>query len=449
MFFQKKDGKYEQFKFQPIQVLALGVLIILLIGAVLLMLPISSASGNFTSFIDTLFTSTSAVCVTGLAVVDTGTYWSTFGQVIILILLQIGALGFMSFSTLAAIILGKKVGLKERLMVKEAYNVFDIQGVVKLVIYILSITVIAETIGAIILFTQFIQDYPIKESLYYSIFHSVASFCNAGIDLFGGINRYIDNTVVTVTIASLMLFSSIGFIVIIELIKYRKRKKFSLHAKVIIVATICLTVIGAFLFFIFEYNNENTMGELSTYRKVIVSFFESITPRTGGIAIIDKENLTFESQFLTIMLMFIGASPGSTGGIKITNFVILLAIVISVSRGRENIEIFKKTINKKLAYKSIAITFITTVMLLFITMILIMTQKGALIEILYEATSAFCNVGLSIGGTNNLNFFGKILITIAMYIGKIGPLTLLFAFSYKQRIQKSSIKYPEDKIIVG
>lgn len=449
MLFQKKNGEYTQFKFQPVQVLALGMGGITLVGALLLMLPISSKGYEVTNFLDALFASTSATCVTGLATLDTGTYWSTFGQLVILILMQIGALGFMSFSTLAAIILGKRVGLKERLMVKEAYNVFDMQGMVKLVMYVLAITVIAEVVGALVLFTQFINDFNIKESIYYSIFHSVASFCNSGIDLFGGLNNYIENSVVIITISVLMLCSSLGFIVIIELLRHKRGKKFSLHTKVVLLATVSLTLIGAILFFIFEYSNFNSIGSLPLDKKILASIFESLSPRTGGIVIVDKENLTLQSHYLTIFLMFIGASPGSTGGIKMTNFFILLALVVSVSRGRENVEIFERTINKSLVYKSISITFITTFVLILITMILIITQKGSSIELLYEATSAFCNVGLTIGTTDNLTIFGKIVLIISMYIGKVGPLTLLFAFAYKQRMKKPSMKYPEDKIIVG
>lgn len=453
MFFQKKSGKYTQFKFQPVQVLALGIIVILIIGAVILTLPISSNSNKVTPFIDALFTSASAVCVTGLTTIDTGTYWSTFGQVVILILVQIGGLGFMTFSTFAAIILGKRVSLKERLIVRETYNVFDIQGIVKLVIYILLITIAIEGIGAIILTTQFLEDYSISTSIYYGIFHSISSFCNAGFDLFGnftGYVGYVTNSIVTTTIGILILFGGLGFFVLIELLRYKKGKRLSFHTKIVLLATAFLVFLGSILFFIFENNNNKTIGELPINKKIVTSTFAAITPRSGGISTVPKSEMTEESQSLTILLMFIGASPGSTGGgIKVTTFVVIIATVIGVMKGKENTEIFKKTINKNLVYKATSITFISIVGVFFITILLTMTQKGSFIQLLYEAVSAFCNVGLSLGVTQNLTPFGKILIILAMYVGRVGPLTILFAFAYKQRMQKVPIKYPEDRIMVG
>ncbi|MEG0690871.1 MAG: potassium transporter TrkG, partial [Clostridium sp.] len=246
MLTRTKDRHFKFFKLKPVQILALGFAALILLGAILLMLPISSKSGTYTSFLDSLFTATSATCVTGLVVVDTGTHWSTFGQIVIITLIQIGGLGFMTFSTLIAILLGKRVSLKERLIMREAYNAFDIQGLVKLVIYVLTITFTIEGVGALILTTQFAQDFSIGTSIYYGIFHSISSFCNAGFDLLGGFNSYtsyVTNPVLSLTVAALIVLGGIGFFVIAEIIGHKKRKKYSLHTKVVVITTLLLIVV--------------------------------------------------------------------------------------------------------------------------------------------------------------------------------------------------------------
>ncbi|MEG1416233.1 MAG: TrkH family potassium uptake protein [Clostridium sp.] len=453
MLTRTKDRHFKFFKLKPVQILALGFAALILLGAILLMLPISSKSGTYTSFLDSLFTATSATCVTGLVVVDTGTHWSTFGQIVIITLIQIGGLGFMTFSTLIAILLGKRVSLKERLIMREAYNAFDIQGLVKLVIYVLTITFTIEGVGALILTTQFAQDFSIGTSIYYGIFHSISSFCNAGFDLLGGFNSYtsyVTNPVLSLTVAALIVLGGIGFFVIAEIIGHKKRKKYSLHTKVVVITTLLLIVVGAVLFFILEHNNPKTMGDLSVRDQVVASIFASVTPRTAGANTISTTDMTIASQFLTVILMFIGASPGSTGGgIKTTTMMILLMTIVSVINGREETEIMKKRLNKAAVYRAIAITFISFVLVSIVTMILAITQKGSFMQFIYEATSAFGTVGLSLGLTPTLTPIGKIAIIITMYAGRLGPLTLVLAFAYRQRLSNTSIRYPEDKIIVG
>ncbi|MEG2338391.1 MAG: TrkH family potassium uptake protein [Clostridium sp.] len=453
MLTRTKDRHFKFFKLKPVQILALGFAALILLGAILLMLPISSKSGTYTSFLDSLFTATSATCVTGLVVVDTGTHWSTFGQIVIITLIQIGGLGFMTFSTLIAILLGKRVSLKERLIMREAYNAFDIQGLVKLVIYVLTITFTIEGVGALILTTQFAQDFSIGTSIYYGIFHSISSFCNAGFDLLGGFNSYtsyVTNPVLSLTVAALIVLGGIGFFVIAEIIGHKKRKKYSLHTKVVVITTLLLIVVGAVLFFILEHNNPKTMGDLSVRDQVVASIFASVTPRTAGANTISTTDMTIASQFLTVILMFIGASPGSTGGgIKTTTMMILLMTIVSVINGREETEIMKKRLNKAAVYRAIAITFISFVLVSIVTMILAITQQGSFMQFIYEATSAFGTVGLSLGLTPTLTPIGKIAIIITMYAGRLGPLTLVLAFAYRQRLSNTSIRYPEDKIIVG
>ncbi|TDT61045.1 TrkH family potassium uptake protein [Fonticella tunisiensis] len=449
----ERDGKLSLKRIQPVQVLALGFAGVILVGALLLMLPISSRSGVVTPFVDALFTATSAVCVTGLVVVDTGTYWSTFGQIVIISLIQIGGLGFMTFATMFFVLLGKRITLKERLIMQEAYNAFNLQGVVKLALYVMGITFTIEGIGAVLLSTQFIKDYGLLKGIYYGIFHSISAFCNAGFDLIGGfrsITPYVENATVTLTIGGLIAVGGIGFAVITELLHIRKTKRLSLHTKVVLIVTAILILGGAVLFFILEYANPKTMGNLSMKGKILASLFASITPRTAGYNSIPTDGMTTAGQFLTIILMFIGASPGSTGGgIKTSTATLIFMTVIAVVRGREDTEIFKKRINKAMVYRALAISVISFTLVMVVTFILSITEQGKFIEFLYEATSAFGTVGLTLGITPKLTTIGKVAVLLTMYAGRVGPLTLALAFASRQQLESSSIKYPEDKILVG
>lgn len=453
MLLKEGEDGVKIYRLQPVQILALGFAAVILIGALLLKLPISSADGNATPFLDCLFTATSAVCVTGLVTLDTGTHWSLFGQVIILLLIQIGGLGFMTFATMFAIILGRKISLKERLIMQEAYNAFNIQGIVKLAIYVMGITFSIEGLGAILLSTQFIPQYGWKRGIYYGIFHAVSSFCNAGFDLIGGfrsLTPYAENVVINLTVMSLIVIGGLGFGVVTEIINNRNFKKLSLHSKVVIFATTILIITGAIAFFILEYNNPKTLGALSFKGKILSSLFASITPRTAGFNTINLPDMTTASKFLTIILMFIGASPGSTGGgIKTTTATLILMIVLAVIKGREDTEIFERRIPKELVYRAVGITFISFMLVIFVTMVLSITQQGDFMEFMYEATSAFGTVGLSLGLTTRLDAIGKLIIIFTMYSGRVGPMTLALAFARKQLMASKAIKYPEDKILVG
>lgn len=453
MLLKEGEDGVKIYRLQPVQILALGFAAVILVGALLLKLPIASADGNPTPFLDCLFTSTSAVCVTGLVTVDTGTHWSLFGQIVILLLIQIGGLGFMTFATMFAIILGRKISLKERLIMQEAYNAFNIQGIVKLAIYVMGITFSIEGLGAILLATQFIPQYGWKRGIYYGVFHAVSSFCNAGFDLIGdfrSLTPYAENVVINLTVMSLIVIGGLGFGVITEIINYKNFKKLSLHSKVVLFATSILIVTGALAFFVLEYNNPKTLGALSFKGKILSSLFASITPRTAGFNTINLPDMTTASKFLTIILMFIGASPGSTGGgIKTTTAMLILMIVLAVVKGREDTEIFERRIPKELVYRAVGITFISFILVIVVTMILSITQQGDFMEFMYEATSAFGTVGLSLGLTTRLDAIGKVIIIFTMYSGRVGPMTLTLAFARKQLMASKAIKYPEDKILVG
>ncbi|MPM01257.1 Potassium/sodium uptake protein NtpJ [bioreactor metagenome] len=437
-------------KLKGVQILALGFLIAIFIGGIILSLPISSASGEATNFLDAIFTSTSAVCVTGLVTLDTSTYWSTFGQMVIMILIEVGGLGFMTFGVLISLVLGKKITLRERLIMQEAMNTHSIQGLVKMVKYILIFTVSVQVFGAVLLSTQFIPEYGIYKGLFYSLFHSISSFCNAGFDLFGtSLINYSSNTTVILVISTLIIIGGLGFTVLLEIYEFRSIKKFSIHSKLVLISTLILILIGTLLMFVFERNNVETIANMNMKDKMLNSFFASVSPRTAGFNSVSTTAMTSVSKFLTIILMFIGGSPGSTaGGLKTVTFAILVLTVISVIRGREDAEIFGRRFSKGVVYKAFTILFIAVSLVIMFTMILLFTEVSAsFMDILYEVTSAFGTVGLTLGFTPNLSSIGKVLIILMMYFGRVGPLTVMLALARKNK--KSGYKYPEGKILIG
>lgn len=444
--------KLKKAKLTPVRILAIGFALVILSGATLLTLPISSISRENTPFIDALFTSTSAVCVTGLITVDTGTHWSYFGKTVIILLIQIGGLGFMSFATLVALILGKKITLSERLVMQEAMNTFDLQGLVKMAKYILIFTFSVELTGALLLATQFIPEFGIAKGAYYSAFHSISAFCNAGFDLIGNfrsLTPYYNNTVIILTIGSLIAVGGLGFTVWAEIYNNKGVKRLSLHSKVVILITLSLIFGGMILMFLFEFNNPGTMKGMNLKDKLLSSWFASVSPRTAGYNSISTSDMSMAGRFLTTILMFIGGSPGSTaGGIKTTAVGILLYTIISVIRGKNDTEIFKKRLSKDLVQRAFVVAILGFSLVIAVTMVLSITEVGASFEyLLYEATSAFGTVGLTLGLTPHLSFIGKVIIAFTMYLGRVGPLTVIIALANNKK--NNSIKYPEDKILVG
>lgn len=437
-------------KLNGVQILALGFLAVIIIGAVILSLPISSRSGEPTNFLDAIFTSTSAVCVTGLITLDTSTHWSTFGQTVIMALIEIGGLGFMSFTVLISLILGKKITLRERLVMQEAMNTFSIQGLVRMVKYVLIFTVSVQFFGALLLSTQFVPEYGIIKGFFYSIFHSISAFCNAGFDLFGtSLVGYSNNTVVILVISALIIIGGLGFTVLLELYDFKGIKKLSLHAKIVIITTLILIFGGTILMLLFEHKNPQTIADMNIKDKLLNSFFASVTPRTAGFNSISTSGMTLAGKILTVILMLIGGSPGSTaGGLKTVTCAILVLTVISVIRGREDTEVFGRRLTKEIVYKSFIIVFIGLSLVIGVTMILSYTEVGAsFIDLLYEASSALGTVGLTLGLTPKLSSLGKIFIMIMMYLGRVGPLTVMLALTRKRK--KSGYKYPEGKILIG
>ena len=442
---------------QPAQVMVLGFGALILFGALMLNLPISTQSGENVGFLNALFTATSAVCVTGLIVVDTSTYWNEFGQFIIITLIQTGGLGFMTVATMFSLITRKKINLRERLLIQESLNQVNLSGLVKLTRYIIVMTLVIEGIGALLLSFVFIPKLGLAKGIWYSIFHSISAFCNAGFDLMGSVtgapfsslNYFVDNALINIVICSLIVLGGIGFPVLLDIINNKKYSKLNIHSKIVLNTTAILIIIGFLFIFIVEFNNG--LGTLSIKGKVLSSLFQSITLRTAGYTTIDLTVLGESTLFFMIILMLIGASPASAGGgLKTTTIATLFLTVKAFILGKEDIEVYQRRISTSTVRKSLGIFFIGVSLVLFGTLALTIISPGFnLIESAFEIASAFATVGLSIGGSADLTSLGKIIVIIFMFLGRVGSMTIFIALLSRSSKVKSKIRYPEGKIIVG
>ncbi|WP_051128152.1 TrkH family potassium uptake protein [Paenibacillus sp. HW567] len=446
-----KNTRFRFLKLAPPQILVLGFAAVILTGTLLLMLPVSSASGHSLKFIDALFTATSATCVTGLVVVDTGTYFSTFGQVVILLLIQVGGLGFMTMATLFALVFKRKISLRDRLILQEAMNQGSMEGIVRLIRKVLIYSLVIEAAAAAVLAIRWAFDMPFGRALYFGIFHAVSMFNNAGFDIFGGyrsLTGYVSDPVVNIVVMFLIVSGGIGFIVMSDLMEYRRSRRLSLHSKVVLSMTAALIVLGTVVIFIFEFSNSRTLSPLSFGGKVLAAFFQSVTPRTAGANTLDIAGLRQASQFFIVILMFIGASPGSTGGgIKTTTFTLMVGAVISMLRGREDIVLFRYRLAQERVFKALTIAVLALLLVVSVSMVLSTTEERPFLMILFETTSAFATVGLSMGLTPELTPVGKILICLTMFAGRLGLLTLAYAIGPKKG--KPLYRFPEGKMIIG
>ena len=438
--------------------MVIGFGILILFGAIILNLPISTQKGKSIGFLNALFTSTSAVCVTGLVVVDTGTYWSEFGQFVIITLIQTGGLGFMTIAPMFSLLAKKRINLRERLLIQESLNQKDLSGLVKLTRYIIMMTFAIEGIGALFLSMVYIPRFGLGKGIWYSIFHSISAFCNAGFDLMGPVSGqyssltyFVDSTLINVVICGLIILGGIGFPVLLDVINNKKYSKLNVHSKIVINTTGILILIGFLFIFIAEFNNKDTLGTLNIKEKFLSSLFQSVTLRTAGYNTIDLTLLSESTLFLMLILMLIGASPASTGGgLKTTTIATLFLTVKSFIIGKEDIEVYQRRISDATVKKSLGIFFIGVFISLFGTLMLTIVNPGfTLLESSFEVISAYATVGLSIGGTPSLTYFGKIIIIILMFLGRVGSLTIFIALLSKNSRIKSKIRYPEGKIIVG
>ena len=441
-----------------------GFLVALLVGTILLMLPVSSASGNGTDFITALFTATTSLCVTGLVVVPTYAYWSIFGKVIILILIQLGGLGIISFTIGFLIIIGKKISLKERKMIQESYNLDSAQGVLKILRKIFGITVKIEGIGAILYSIQFIPEYGIVKGICYSVFHSVSAFCNAGIDIIGNdsLVKYHGNVLVNFTTVMLIICGGIGFIVWLDIggiISEIRKKKLSpnkfiermkLHTKLVLITTAIL-VGGGFLFILlFEYNNPDTLGNMTFGNKCLAALFEAVTLRTAGFITVPQAGFRDGTFMIMCGLMIVGGSPfGTAGGIKTTTLALIFLLTWSTIKGKEDIEVCRRRINKQNVRSAVAIGTIVLSILAVAIMALSFTEDAPLKVITFEAVSALGTVGLSMDFTASLTAIGKLIIIVLMFFGRVGPITIAMAMAGRARKDRKITNYPEKRVMIG
>jgi trk system potassium uptake protein TrkH len=445
---------FGKIKTNSIQLIALGFATIILLGAFLLMLPIANRSGNSLPFLDALFTSSSATCVTGLVVYDTYTQFSLFGQIVILCLIQIGGLGFMTIATAFLTMTHHKIGLAERGILTESVSAFHIGGVVRLIKRVILCVMIFEGVGAILLSIRFCPEMGIASGVYYAIFHSISAFCNAGFDLMGKFSPYTSlvpyqgDILVNFTVISLIVIGGLGFVVWDDIIEQRHHwSRYKLHTKMILVSTAVLIVGGAVLFYMME--KENTLSEMTTAGKVLASLFQSVTPRTAGFNTVDTAALSEGGTMLSMLLMLIGASPGSTGGgIKTATVVTILAATVSYIRGNDDTNLFHRRLEGGIVKRAYCSATIYVALALLGTFLLVTLQKLPAKDAAFEVLSAIGTVGLSTGITRELNELSRAVIILLMFSGRVGSLTLAMAILSKMN-KKSGFKNPEEKILIG
>ena len=443
-----------------IHIIMLSFLVVILIGSVLLALPISTKSGNSVSYLDALFTATTSTCVTGLVTLPTVTTWSWFGQIVILLLIQIGGLGLITICAGIILALNKKFGLKESQLLQDAFNLNSLSGLASFVKRVLVGTVIVEGVGALLYMFVFVPEFGFK-GVWISIFNSVSAFCNAGIDIVSenSLVSYATNPMINAVTESLIVLGGLGYIVWWDVLRVLKQwknlkwkcfQKLTLHSKIVLSATAALVFGGAICIFIFEYNNPLTIGNYSLFDKIQVSLFQSITTRTAGFATIPQENLTNASAILCLLLMFIGGSPvGTAGGIKTVTIIVLLATAHSTIKNKNEVSLFNRNLPKQITRKAVAVTSMSFAIMFISTILLAaVTTNATALDIVYETVSATATVGLSRNFTSFVTNWGKIILIFTMYFGRVGPISLAFAFKSRKEVA-DVIKNPTEDISVG
>jgi trk system potassium uptake protein len=432
-------------------VLIIGFAILIAIGTILLIFPISSKSGHFTNPADAFFTATSAVCVTGLNVLDTASYWNLFGQVVILTLIQIGGFGFMTLATLFLLAFGRRIGLKEKILISESTGITQLGGLGRIVGLMAVFTALSEGIGALLFYTHFAGTNSVSHSLWLSTFQSISAFNNAGFDLngsFQSLTGYQNSPLVLLVTAALIVLGGINFFVVFDLIKVRKPSRLSLDSKLVLFTTAFLLAIGTVIILLTEFNNKETLGNLSPPFMILNAFFQSVTTRTAGFNTINMSFVANYTLFFLMFLMFIGGSSGSTaGGIKVNTFSMLSATIWSTIKGKEHPGAFGRQFATQQIYRALAVVLISIGFVAVVVLLLTMTEGFRFIDLLFETVSAFGTVGLSTGITPNLSIAGQLIIAIAMFVGRLGPLTLTLTLVQQQ--QTTKFQYPQETIRIG
>ena len=436
-------------QFSSARIILFGFIIMIFLGASILSLPVSSRSGDFTPFIDALFTATSASCVTGLIVYDTATHWSLFGKIIIIAMIQCGGLGVVTMLTVFTQVTGKKIGLRDRATLQSALSAPQIGGIVKLTSFIFKGTIIIEMIGALLMFPSFMKDFGMTKGIYYSIFHSISAFCNAGFDLMGDVSKfssltkYQSDIMINITIMLLILIGGLGFLIWKDIVDYRfDIKRYSIQTKIVLTMTFILVLFPSVLFFFTEFST------LDIKTRLLSSLFQAVTPRTAGFNTIDYTKFSDNGIAMTIILMLIGGGSGSTaGGIKMTTIFILVATMCSVLKQDKEVAVFKKRIEPDIIKNAVAVFVLDIVLFVAGSMIISGIEGFSLKETMFECASAVATVGLTLGITPHLGIISKILLICMMYFGRVGGITLIFAAVTPKK--NGNARYPKDQVAVG
>lgn len=462
----KRENKLETFFykikgfFTPTRVILLGFLGLIFFGSIMLVLPIASKSGKSIGYLNALFMATSSVCVTGLAVLDPGSQLTIFGQIVMLFLIQTGGLGFMTTTSMMLMLIGKKFSLRERITIQESLSQENLKGVVKMTKNILIFTFIVEGFGVLMLTTRFV---PIMgaRGIYVALFTAISAFCNAGLDImgsfyapFGSLATFAKDPVVVLTISALIIIGGLGFIVFSDVFNKKKNKQLSLHTSVALSMTAFLLVVGTAIFMGVEWNNPSTFGGMTSGEKILNAFFQSVTTRTAGFATVNQGDLYEGSKMISIILMFIGACPASTGGgVKTTSFFVMIILLASVFRDEDEIVYRKERISQRVTRKAGALIIFALLVVIGQSLILWSVEKGAnnleFLDCVFEAASAFGTVGLSTGITTSLGIVSKLTLCMTMFIGRLGPITIGMAIMRSAKRNKPNIKYPDAKILIG
>ena len=454
-----KPKKAAKFVPSTTQIIMLSFLGAILLGSALLVLPFSSKSGESVDYIDALFTAVSATCVTGLVTLPTVATWSVFGQIVILILIQIGGLGVITITAGFMVAIHRKMGLKDSQLLSDALNVSTLSGLAEFVKKMLLGTFIIEGVGALMYMIVFIPDFGAK-GIWISIFNSVSAFCNAGIDIVAenSLCNYATNPLVNIVTCLLIILGGLGYVVwwdIIRVLKDVKRTKFrcvfklTLHSKIVLVSTFALILIGGVSILAFEYNNPLTLKNYNFFDKMQIAFFQSITTRTAGFATLPQENLTSASAIICIILMFIGGSPvGTAGGIKTVTIVVLFATTIATVRGKNEVTLFQRNLSKQVTRKAVAVAFSSFIIVALSTILLSLSTDAPALDVVFETVSATATVGLSRNLTSSVNVWGKLILSATMYFGRIGPISLATSFNLKKE-NINIIKNPTEDVRLG
>ena len=449
----------KKFTLSTTQIILLSFLVTILVGSLLLALPLSSATGIAVPYLDALFTATTSTCVTGLVTLPTVSTWSLFGQIVILLLIQIGGLGIITIMSGLMLLLNRRMGISDRLLIQDAFNLNTMSGLTKFVKNVLLGTLIIEGIGAVFYMLVFIPEFG-AAGIWISVFNSVSAFCNAGIDIIAenSLCNYATNPLINIVTSALIILGGLGYIVwwdVLRVIRSRSPKNrkifrhLTLHSKIAITVTAGLILVGATLIFIFEYSNPLTIGEMSLFDKIQISFFQSVTTRTAGFATIPQENLTNASAAVSIMLMMVGGSPvGTAGGIKTVTVAVLICSAFATIRNKNSSSLFNRRVSEESVKKAVAVAVTFLTICAASTIFLMATSNASALDAAYEAVSATATVGLSRNLTSTLNTCGKLIIIVTMYFGRVGPISLAVALGSKNESQ-NVISEPTEDISIG